>query len=394
MARSQKVVTLPVAGAAEQPDQNKHKRVVTCSQAAINALARDGREYSVAGVPGLLVRPGPRKISYLLVRRVAGRLVKVTLAAESLSQARIEASRRWAELKPSFGEHRIPTLAEAVTAYIEARPLAQLSKKTYEKLARLYLLPIWGNKRLHVIAADRNGFRNHMLRLERERSKSVARNTARFFNSVYQWHAKVFDLPRSPVAVYDMPKAVARDWALGDSELKLWYQRVRELPAMHRTWLLTALMTGARLDSISNLKWPDIDFQAKTISFTKTKGSRPYVAPLADRLAVILQRYRDNGWIENSSNFVFPSSRNPEKPYLSARKVAPVRAPHSLRHSLRTMLARVGAPVEVAQLILGHSFGTSVSAGYLTRDLLLEPARKYLNEAVEMYARICGMDNE
>jgi integrase len=391
MARSQKVVTLPVAGAAEQPDQNKHKRVVACSQAAINALARDGREYSVAGVPGLLVRPGPRKISYLLVRRVAGRLVKVTLAAESLAQARIEAARRWAELRPKAAS-KAPTLQEAFDLYLESKRLAPSSVALYRKVARLYLLPEFGSRRLDSLSMDRGALHAHFMRIEREHGRGAAASASRLFRAVYALSAKLYDVPPDPIRSYETPRLAARDWSLSPEELQRWWQEVKKMPPVRRTFLLCALLSGARCSSVLNLKWSDLDFGTGVMTFKVAKG-RPYSVPMSDRLRRVLEDYRRNGWPENEADLLFPSPLAHGKPQIGLRNQNPLRGIHSLRHTFRSFLARCGAPVEISMFLLGHAFSGAVTFGYVTTSVLLKPAREYANKLAEEFARICGFDD-
>jgi hypothetical protein len=127
MAKRARVIELPVAGAVERPqplpEEDKPRRVVAASQEAINRLPRDGAEYSVQGIPGLLVWRGKAKTSFRLVRRIGGKLRKITLQATTLSAARREAARVWNQLKPSSSS-RVPTLREAVEQYIASRRLA------------------------------------------------------------------------------------------------------------------------------------------------------------------------------------------------------------------------------------------------------------------------------
>jgi len=54
---------------------------------------------------------------------------------------------------------------------------------------------------------------------------------------------------------------------------------------------LGVLFTGARNGSIEALKWRDFDFARKTIHFRVTKGDRPYVVPMSDKLAEMLTAY-------------------------------------------------------------------------------------------------------
>jgi integrase len=389
------VIELPVAGAVErpqpQPEEAKPRRVVEASQEAINRLPRDGAEYSVQGIPGLLVWRGKAKTSYRLVRRIGGKLKKVTLQASTLAAARREASRRWSELKPSAGS-KVPTLSQAVEQYIASRRLAPSTVTLYRRIAKLHLLPAFGARRLDSLSANRAELLAHFARIEREIGRGAAFVASSVFNAVYQWQARLHDLPPNPLRPYEKPKITSRDWSFTPEELVRWWQEVKEKPPVHRTFLLCALLTGARCGSLLHLTWRDISFKEGTISFRITKR-RPYVVPMSDRLRRMLLEYRDHGWPQNESGLLFPSLAVPGKPKVSLRHANPIRGMHALRHTVRSYLARLGAPVEISMALLGHAFSGSVSLGYVTRGVLIEPAREYANKLAEEFARICGFDD-
>jgi integrase len=395
MAKRARVIELPVTGAVERPQprqtENKPRRVVAASQEAINRLPRDGAEYSVQGIPGLLVWRGKAKTSFRLVRRIGGKLKKITLQAASLSAARREASRRWHQLKP-ISSARVPTLKEAVEQYIASRRLAPSTVTLYRRIAKQHLWPVFGQRNLDSLSANRAELLAHFARIEREIGRGAAFVASSVFNAVYQWQARLHDLPPNPLRSYQKPKITSRDWSLSPEELQRWWQEVKKMPPVRRTFLLCALLTGARCGSLLHLRWSDIDFDKGTISFRITKR-RPYVVPMSDRLRRVLEEYKREGWPQNPDGLLFPSPTAPSKPRSSLRHSNPFRGVHALRHTARSYLARLGAPVEISMALLGHSFGIAVTFNYVTTSVLLEPAREYTNRLSEEFARICGFDD-
>jgi integrase len=162
---------------------------------------------------------------------------------------------------------------------------------------------------------------------------------------------------------------------------------------VRRVFLLCGLLTGARCGSLLHLRWSDIDFSQGTIAFRVAKR-RPYVVPMSDRLRRVLEEYKREGWPQNPDGLLFPSPTAPSKPRANLRHSNPFRGMHALRHTARSYLARLGAPVEISMALLGHSFGIAVTFNYVTTSVLLEPAREYANRLSEEFARICGMDDE
>ena len=377
------VVELPVAVPQES------KKVVEADQKAIDGLPPGSGEWKVKGVLGLLVWCGARAKSYRLVRRVNKRLVKKTLAAESLAEAKREAIRLWKSLKPKApGAEPVPTLGEALAAYLAGKRLAERTRADYETFLRRYL-PDWLDRRLDVLAADRAGFRRRIADIERNHGAATAALTLRIYRAIHNWHRKVLpDLPESPTTACDTPRVRPRDWALSDEELRQWWATVQRLKPVKRIWWLAALMTGARAGSISNLTWDDVSLEQKIIRFKVVKGDRPYTIPLADRLADLLREYRENDWLPNRAGWLFPSPRDPERPLWPQVKNAGLPAPHSMRHTMRTRLAEAGATPDLARIVLGHSLTQDVSQRYLTAYLLVEAVRPLVNTVAEKYAEI------
>ena len=377
----------------ELPVQNRvpTRKCVEADQKAIDALPPRSGAWKIKGALGLYVWCGAETKSFQLMRRVNKRLVKKTLAARSLAEARREAIRVWKSLKPRpASEEPIPTLGEALQAYLEMRRLSDRTRAEYQKFIRRYLAD-WLDRKLDALAADRRGFRRRMADIERAHGAATAALVLRIYRAIHNWHRKVIpDLPESPTTACDAPRVKPRDWALSDEELRAWWERVRRLPAIKRAWWLTALLTGARASSISNLKWEDVDMERKIIRFRVVKGDRPYTIPMADRLAAILREYRERDWLPNGAGWVFPSPRNGERPLHGQVKNAGLRPPHSMRHTMRTRLAEAGATPDLARIVLGHSLTQSVSERYITPDLLVEAVRPLVNRVAERYAEVMG----
>jgi integrase len=368
-----------------------HRKVVEASQAAINDLLPESGEWKVRGVLGLLVWKGKHSTSFRLVRRIHGRLVKRTLAARSLAEARREAIRVWKSLTPPPPDAQpMPTLRQAVEAYITSKTLAARTREEYAETICRYLAD-WLDRRLDALAADRAGFRKRMLDVQRKHGAATAALLIRTYRAIHNWHRKVLsDLAESPTVACETPRVKPRDWALSDEELRAWWGRVRELPAVKRVWYLTALMTGARAGSVTALRWDDVDLERRLIRFRVVKGDRPYVIPLADRLAGILTHYREKAWLPNRDGWVFPSPLRRGRPLFRQVKTRGIAPPHSLRHTMRTRLAEAGAPPDLARVALGHSLGQNVSERYITASLLTEAVRPLMNAVAEKYAAILG----
>lgn len=386
--KTAKVVSFP----ADERATRRRKKVVEAAQPAIDALPAGSGEWKVKGILGLTVWCGRHRRSFRLVRRVNYRLVKRTLQARSLAEAKREVIRVWRTLTPPPPDAQpVPTLQEALEAYIGSKNLAPRTSEDYAATIRRYLSD-WLSKRLDTLAADRAGFRKRMLDIERKHGRATAALLIRTYRAIHNWHRKVLpELPESPTVACETPRVKARDWAMSDDELRAWWARVRELPAAKRVWYLTALFTGARAGSVTALKWDDIDLDRRLVRFRVVKGDRPYVIPLPERLAGILAEYRANEWLANNEGWVFPSTRRKGQAFTWQMKTRGVAPPHRLRHSMRTRLAEAGAPPDLARVALGHSLGQNVSERYITASLLTEAVRPLLNRVADKYAEVLGL---
>jgi len=83
----------------------------------------------------------------------------------------------------------------------------------------------------------------------------------------------------------------------------------------------------------------------------------------------------------NKAGWVFPSARTPERPLYPQVKNSVLRAPHSIRHTMR--LAEAGATPDVARTVLRHRLTQSVSERCITSHLLVAAVRRVVNRVAE-----------
>ncbi len=121
--------------------------------------------------------------------------------------------------------------------------------------------------------------------------------------------------------------------------------------------VLLALTTGRRKGDLVNLRWRDIDLDARTASVGRTKNGDPAVLPLVPEAVAELRRFQGK-----PEALVFASRRRPQQPYdfvfpwRDALKVAGIRGFrfHDLRHTCASVLVQKGVPVLQVADLLGH----------------------------------------
>jgi integrase len=166
-----------------------------------------------------------------------------------------------------------------------------------------------------------------------------------------------------------------------------------------RDWqgvILTAYLTGARLQDVCNLTWNSVDLPGKTLAFVTRKTGKKTVVPLHPELETYLLALPSP---DSGQAFLFPEMAEREtggKFGLSmtfARIMARAKIAgevlhkrtgskgrtvnslsfHSLRHSFNSAMANAGVSQEVRMKLTGHA-DTTTNAGYTHHEL--EPLRK------------------
>jgi len=120
--------------------------------------------------------------------------------------------------------------------------------------------------------------------------------------------------------------------------------------------------TGCRRSEALRLTWESLDFQAKTITFTRTKGKKDRALPMTLEVAHLLNTLpRDN-------DKVFPYSpcwvTHLFKMFRKKAGIGMQYTLHSLRHTCATDLLRSGVSIYTVQKMLGHS-SIAVTERYL-----------------------------
>jgi integrase len=391
---------MPRVAIREAADTEPSK-VVEANQKAVDALPFDSGTWRVQGIPGLYLRCRAKTRSFFLQRRVRGVLVKETLGALTMKQARAKAMNTWSLMKPKAGD--AVTFAAAFNHYLQDKQLADKTRHNYEYNADRYL-KAWTGRSLHAIGEDRAGVRALQREITKKHGPATSNQVVRLISAVYRWARKQdTSLPECPTTAVEVQRIPARNWALSPEALRQWWYATEEiggklvkrgvstLSPIKRMWWITALLTGARAGSIEALRWDDLDLDKRKIRFRVTKGDRPYTVPMSDALAASFRAYREGGEVP-PSEWVFPSNTKEGRHLVAVKNIREgVRPPHAMRHSFRTTLAELGAAPDQSRLLMGHSMRGDVSRDYITESpLLIESLRPITNAVTEHYLKILG----
>lgn len=187
----------------------------------------------------------------------------------------------------------------------------------------------------------------------------------------------------------DAPAAVAIDEGQADPTHVLSIEQARAMVAhaeagFYQTFLLTAVLTGARVGELTGLTWADVDLGAgklhirRSVSWAKRRGVKTTEArfykpktkhsaravPMLPELAAALRRWKLQ-CPPNPHNLLFPSADGTPKhrstitheglrPALEAAKLPRVGL-HSLRHTFASTLLMAGRTAPEVAKLCGHA---------------------------------------
>jgi integrase len=381
--QAKKAEVIPMPGLA-QPT----RKTIPCRQAEVDAVPLGSGDWTIADVPGLVLRAGTVKKTWRVQRRVNGRLVTKVLGELTAAAARRQASLIWQRLKPPAPDGKL-TLGEAWQRYLEEKPLAPGTRRLYEYTRGKYLEE-WQGRSLEQIGQDRAGVRALYLMLARKHGKALASLVLRQFRAVYNYHRRVNpELPECPTIAVDIAPVKPRDWALSDEELRAWWAGVQRLRPLKQVLWQVMLLTGTRRGSVEALRWRDVDLDRGLLHFSTAKAGRTYSVPTCARLIELLRWWRDQ--CPPDAEWVFESPQKPGRHVVAARDDRRgVVSAHHLRHTYRTVLAQLGCPPDSARLLLGHSLSGDVSRGYITPGLVVESLRPWSEAVAEKYREVLG----
>lgn len=195
----------------------------------------------------------------------------------------------------------------------------------------------------------------------------------------------------------NVPKARAKDDCLQREQLRLWFDGVRKIQNRRvGGYLQGLLITGARPNELSSLKWADVNFQWHSLTIhDKVEGERtipltPYFESLLRELSVwnqtpppahrILHGRKVGNDLESwkPSDFVFSSHRSESGQIKNAgalhrdmlRNIGiPNVTLHGLRRSFGSLSEWCEVPVGIVAQIQGHKPSATAEKHYRVRPL-------------------------
>lgn len=259
-------------------------------------------------------------------------------------------------------------LNQIAELYFESRSLhsssIKISQQTYMNkvhkfhLGKMYLLDI---KRTHIQEWQKMLLQKHKV------SKSSVNSYITILNAIVNYAINNdYCEGANPFLKCKFPKSeVTRERFLSKDEIKLLLHNLQSDKTLY-TFVLLALSTGARLQSIVNIRKKDVNLTESYINIRDTKNSSTYKAFFAEELATLLKEICDSS--DDPNSYILQKVALHYKITVKLRKILDELfnknldkkdsvnrvVIHTFRHTFASHLAIQGVPIMKIQSLLNH----------------------------------------
>ena len=290
-------------------------------------------------------------VSLSKARERAGEIV----AAAKRGVDIIAAEERDAEAQRA-AEAKARPLFEIANVYLESVKRLR-SWRDIESRVRCHIIPKLGNKPIgEITRADVVEFLDDLERKQGLRHQvNRCRETLRV---IFAFAIERELVGFNPViGVSKRRVEIPRDRTLSPDELATLWRAIARLPELPRAYFRVVLLTGARRNEAGGMEWSEIDLDAALwrLPAERNKSARPFEIPLSSPVIETLRMLPRLGPLVFTLNGKRPMTLHPwiervrrDAGLIDARL-------HDLRRTLRTGLAELGIPFEVAERVLNHA---------------------------------------
>jgi integrase len=262
----------------------------------------------------------------------------------------------------------------------EYLPFAEQRKRSVEddeaKL-RLYMVPVWGDRRLcDITTRDVEMYLGELCK-RHELSPATANRhlalAAKLFGLAVQWQ-RIDRSPTTGVAKFKEPRG-KETFLTPDEVQRLMQAADTEANRYAASAVQLLLLTGCRREEILQARWEHVSFETGTLFLPKTKSGRTRHAVLNDAALGLLRelpRVKGSPWVFPGKDPQKPLN-NPRKAFLCILAAAGIEQCrlHDLRHSHASLLVNQGVSLYQVQQLLGHaSPQTTQRYAHLAADTL------------------------
>jgi len=223
-------------------------------------------------------------------------------------------------------------------------------------------------------------------RIGRSKGLYSAKNVLRRLRPMFKRAVGRGEVPINPCDGIPAPAPdKERTRVLTNAEIKAIYKATFQLPDPVGQMIRIILYTGQRLNEVRKLKRSEIVDSVWTIPDHRSKNGRPHILPLTKEVMAELRSLPDHG--PDKFAFSIRCGRTArtlgkgERRKLQKLSGTAGWSYHDIRRTVRTKLAELGVPDEVAERVISHT------PGKLMRTYNLHQYTKEKREALEKWAK-------
>ncbi len=256
------------------------------------------------------------------------------------------------------------------------------SWKSYERIAELYLLPVWKNTPLKSI--NRQVVKE--LLLEKQGSGLSVQNIRICISAIFAEAVEREIVPINPAhnlgRFFKKSKPQKKTQFLTKEQVATLLEITRKESPEYYDFILTAFRTGMRIGELLALAWDSVNFDTKQITVQRSYSHQHWDTPKSHKVRHIdmsdgLYKVLKARYQQRNKNLTCKSHRNKEihlvfsdfegnpindnifrrgvfYKLLGKAKLPKIRV-HDIRHTYASLLLQIGAPIHYVKEQLGHS---------------------------------------
>lgn len=270
------------------------------------------------------------------------------------------------------------TMNDAVARYLmEELPKGASTAKNYRHYLRCHIAPKWGEYALVDIKAHdvRAWIRSVELG---DKTRGHIHGLMRIlfrFSMLWEWYPATIN----PMQLFKLENSTRRAKEPRILTPEEFHALIARLEEPYHSMVVVCACLGLRCSELVGLQWGDIDWHRNVLTISRgvvgrhigevktRKSGKPM--PVAGELMEVFVSIRRNAVCAESTDWIFPSTRNsgrkPWNAYAMQRyRITPAGKSaglgedigwHTLRHSYRSWLDRLGAPIGVQRDLMRHT---------------------------------------
>lgn len=373
---------------------------------ALKAPASGQAEISDAKVPGLRIRVGPQAKTFILRKRIGGKLRNITIGRYGPRFGLADARKKARTLISDIEAGRDPTTtlatprregkgADTIRALwpdYKADRKGLRSIGEIERIFEKYILPEMGDRLADAVTrADVTRFIDGIAKSAPVMARAVHAQLSAF----YKWALPRLDrLPGNPCRDAGRPdKPKSRETTLDNDQLRALWLALADECSPWQPGIRLLILTGQRRDEVFNADRAEFDLEGAlwTIPRERAKNDVEHLVPLPDAAVAIVAGIPE---IKGSAK-LFAARSNPDNgPSGFSKAMARIRPAvaeklggdvqtwtlHDLRRTVATGMQKLGIRMEVVEAVLNHVSGSRGGiVGVYQRHKFLEEKRHALN---------------